>query len=147
MHGATNGRGTEWRILCAVKVSSMKFGCSGLVWRFMIQSLRSHHLRTPFLSPSNPGVTAAHSMRYDVYEACCCALSAMAASFAFATSLFSPCLPPCQHQVSCLPWGIEGFAVLTSHFANRRSISPRRSAVSRVSSFSDRRTTRAATAR
>lgn len=36
---------------------------------------------------------------------------------------------------------------LTSHFANRKSISPRRSAASRLSSFRLRRTTRPATAR
>lgn len=63
---------------------------------------------------------------------------------ACARFLFSPCLPfyvPFSSSLCIL------VSQPTSHFANRRSISPLFSAAKRLSSLSDRRTTRAATAR
>lgn len=80
------------------------------------------------------------------------AFSATAAVLAWARFLTSPCLPFCSmREISAsLPFlSLLGTrrVKLTSHLANRRSISPRRSATILLSSFRLRRTTREATAR
>jgi hypothetical protein len=75
------------------------------------------------------------------------AAPAIEAAFASATFLFSPCLPFCPLISYPSPHCLRNQRALTFHFANLNSISPRRSATNRLSSFRLRRTTRAATER
>lgn len=79
--------------------------------------------------------------------------SAAAAALADARFLSSPCLPFCcgcrpsaNRCFVAAPFPFLQLGSLTSHLANRSSISPRRSATSLFSSFRLRRTTRPATA-
>ena len=106
------------------------------------------------LSTSPLQIISTHPARHQIAYCCPCpAPSLIALAFAVAKFLFSPCLPfypPTIHQAPdsttrSFVLGIEN--TLTCHLANRRSISPLRSACSLGCSFKDRRTIRAATAR
>jgi len=83
------------------------------------------------------------------------AASACAWSAAAFSSLLSPCLPfcpcrqsPCVSLPTSLFFFLSSLVVckLTSHLANLNSLSPLLSATMRFSSWSERRTTRDATA-
>jgi len=63
------------------------------------------------------------------------------------SSVHCPCTSPCICPLPSHPAQVHVDCIRTSHLANLRSISPLRSACSLLSSFSERRTTRAATAR
>ena len=108
----------------------------------------------PFIHPPHPTPSLIHT---PYCAACAAECSAASASFAVCSDLLSPAFPFCiktrgqytsqQPHASIQPPRFPHRHAHTSHFANFRSISPLFSAANLLSSFNERRTTRAATAR